>query len=115
MYVTRSKCLSVAAAMSIVLLGPPLAAAPMTQHGAPAGQAPRRHQETAYARGYDDGYRKGVTDGRRGERYDPVESREYREGDSGYTESYGSRDAYRSNYRAGFRQGYEDGYRAGTR
>jgi hypothetical protein len=35
--------------------------------------------------------------------------------DGGYTESYGSRDAYRTNYRAGFCQGYEDGYRAGTR
>jgi flagellar biosynthesis/type III secretory pathway protein FliH len=78
-------------------------------------QGPRRHQETAYARGYDDGYRTGVADGRRGERYDPAESREYRDADGGYTESYGSRDAYRTNYRAGFRQGYEDGYRAGTR
>jgi len=71
--------------------------------------------ESAFERGYNDGYERGLADGRSGARYDPVESREYRQGDRGYTEKHGSRDAYRTNYRTGFRQGYEDGYRAGTR
>jgi len=90
-------------------------AAVAAQPGIVSGQAPRRQQETAYARGYADGYRRGLADGRRGDRYDPAESREYRGGEDGYTDSYGSRDAYRTNYRAGFRRGYEDGYRDGTR
>jgi hypothetical protein len=71
------------------------------------------YHEVAAARGYSDGFEDGQNDGRRGNRYDPVSSRDYREGDNGYSRSYGSRDAYRNNYRAGFRQGYEDGYRDG--
>ena len=89
--------------------------APSARQGAPARELPPGYHEPVFERGYDAGYQRGLADGRRGDRYDPAESREYRDGDVGYTESYGSRDAYRTNYRAGFRQGYEDGYRAGTR
>jgi flagellar biosynthesis/type III secretory pathway protein FliH len=71
-------------------------------------------QEPALARGYADGYEQGLSDGREGNRYDPVKHREYRSGDLGYERSYGTRDAYKNNYRAGFRQGYEEGYRDGT-
>lgn len=78
-------------------------------------QRPRAYQEPAFARGYSIGYDRGLADGLRRARYDPVDNREYRSGDEGYSASYGSKDAYRNNYRAGFRQGYEDGYRAGTR
>ncbi|OFW36809.1 MAG: hypothetical protein A3F70_12785 [Acidobacteria bacterium RIFCSPLOWO2_12_FULL_67_14] len=78
-------------------------------------QLPRAYQEPAFARGYSTGYDRGLADGRRRARYSPVDNRDYRNGDQGYANSYGSKDAYRSNYRAGFRQGYEDGYRAGTR
>lgn len=79
-------------------------------------QAPRRgYQEPAFARGYAHGYQQGLRDGGNRDRYDPVGSRDYRNGDQGYDQSYGSRDAYKDNYRAGFRQGYEDGYRDGTR
>lgn len=81
----------------------------------PGKQAPRSYEEPAFARGYAEGYQRGLEDGRRKERYDPVGSRDYREGDRGYSASYGSRDGYKTNYRAGFRQGYEDGYRAGPR
>lgn len=73
----------------------------------------KKGTEPAFARGYADGYRAGAQDGKRGGRYDPVDSRDYRAGDQGYSASYGSRDAYKNNYRAGFRQGYEDGYRSG--
>jgi hypothetical protein len=86
------------------------------QFGDGAGRrAPGGYHEPAAARGYSDGFEDGLNDGRRGNRYDPVDSRDYRDGDNGYFRSYGSRDAYRNNYRAGFRQGYEDGYRAGAR
>ena len=78
-------------------------------------RAPGGYQEAATARGYSDGFEDGLNDGRRGNRYDPVDSRDYRDGDNGYSGAYGSRDAYRNNYRAGFRQGYEDGYRDGSR
>lgn len=81
----------------------------------PLRQRPRSQQEPAFARGYDDGYQDGGADGRRGLRYDPADSRQYRDGDGGYVDAYGTRDAYRDNYRAGFRQGYEAGYRGATR
>lgn len=72
-------------------------------------------QEPATARGYADGYERGLDDGRDRDRYDPVGHRNYRAGDLGYYRDYGPREAYRNNYRSGFRQGYEDGYRDGAR
>jgi len=72
------------------------------------------YQEPAYARGYSDGFRQGQSDGRDGDRYDPIGHRDYRDGDQGYYGSYGSRDAYKNNYRAGYREGYEEGYRTAT-
>ena len=71
--------------------------------------------EPAFARGYSDGWDRGLGDGRDRRRYDPVRHGDYRSADDGYTREYGSKDAYRNNYRAGFRQGYEDGYRDGAR
>jgi hypothetical protein len=76
---------------------------------------PRGYREPAFAAGFDNGYERGVSDGRDGDRYDPVRHRDYRDAERGYRDAYGSRDAYRTNFRAGFRQGYEEGYRAGTR
>src|SRR5262245_6327463 len=71
----------------------------------------RGYQEPAFARGYSDGWDKGLDDGRDRDRYDPVRHGDYKDGDNGYERSYGSKDAYKNNYRAGFRQGYEDAYR----
>jgi hypothetical protein len=73
------------------------------------------YQDPAFARGYSDGFERGLDDGRDNDRYDPVRHRDYRNGDEGYFGGYGPRDAYKNNYRAGFRQGYEDGYRDGGR
>ncbi len=78
-------------------------------------ERPGPSQEPASARGYADGYRRGLDDGRDRDRYDPVGSGSYRSGNAGYYREYGPREAYRNNYRAGFRQGYEDGYRDGAR
>jgi hypothetical protein len=75
----------------------------------------RGYQEPAFASGFNGGYEKGLSDGRDGDRYDPVRHSDYRNADRGYSSSYGSKDAYKNNYRAGFRQGYEQGYRDGTR
>ncbi len=77
----------------------------------PGRVMPQKYEEPAFARGYAAGKERGLADAKKGDRYDPVASREYRDGDLGYAASYGSRDAYKSNYRAGFRQGYEEGYR----
>ena len=86
-----------------------------SQPGVFGRQLPRSYQEPAFARGYADGYQQGLRDARDRDRYDPVGSRDYRDGDQGYYDRYGSRDAYKNNYRAGFRQGYDDGYRDRTR
>jgi len=126
MQVCRRKVVALAAGLLSALCTAPLAAedqgrgrgrsqSPVARQGAMTRDLPPGYHEPAFERGYDDGSARGLADGRRGARYDPVESREYRQGDRGYVEKYGSRDAYRTNYRAGFRQGYEDGYRAGTR
>lgn len=84
------------------------------RYGAPTSRRlPGGYQEPAFARGYADGYEEGLNDFRGRDRYDPVGSRDYRNGDQGYYGSYGPRDAYKNNYRAGFRQGYDEGYRSG--
>lgn len=118
MLVVSCKRLLIAIAACVTLFSPLTAAAQGARDDRPVPtkrQAPRGYQEAALARGYDDGFEAGRTDGRRGKRYDPVATRDYRRGDEGYYVAYGSRDAYKNNYRTGFRQGYEDGYRAGTR
>jgi hypothetical protein len=81
----------------------------------PGRVIPQKYEEPAFARGYEAGKERGLADAKSGDRYDPVASRAYRDGDVGYAASYGSRDAYKSNYRAGFRQGYEEGYRNSNR
>ena len=73
--------------------------------------AERVDQEPAYARGYADGLKCAQDDRQSGRKYDPVGHREYRDGDQGFSQSYGSREAYKDNYRAGFRAGYDAGYR----
>jgi hypothetical protein len=76
---------------------------------------PAPSQEPASARGYADGYKRGLKDGRDRDRYDPVGDGAYKSGEPGYYRDYGPREAYRNNYRSGFRQGYENGYRDGSR
>jgi hypothetical protein len=85
------------------------------QDGRRAPRVPRGVRDPAFARGYSDGWEKGLDDGRDRDRYNPVRHGDYRSGDEGYTRAYGPKEAYRNNYRTGFRQGYEDGYRDGTR
>ena len=86
-----------------------------SETGRGRGTPNRIYQDPASTKGYDSVYDLGLSDGRDGQRYDPVRHRDYRDADRGYTSAYGSRDGYKSNFRTGFRQGYEDGYREGAR
>ena len=63
--------------------------------------------------GFNDGYERGLDDGRDRRRNDPFAESRYRDGDHGYDRRYGPRDAYKINYREAFRQGYERGYADG--
>ncbi len=60
--------------------------------------------------GYRDGLKAGRDDAGDGKSYDPVRSRDYRNGDHDYDRRYGSKDQYKRDYRAAFEQGYRDGY-----
>lgn len=112
-------CAALLASALCVALPAPSAAEPQSRSDGrwwrTAQPAPGGYREPAAARGFTDGYARGLRDGRDRRRYDPVGSRDYREADNGYAASYGSLDAYRTNYRAGFRQGYEEGYRSAAR
>lgn len=79
------------------------------------GRPPAGYQDPAFARGYSDGFEKGLEDARDRDRYDAVRHADYRSADNGYRGGYGSKDAYKNNYRTGFRQGYEQGYEQGYR
>jgi flagellar biosynthesis/type III secretory pathway protein FliH len=76
--------------------------------GAPAAG----YYSPAAQNGYRDGLKAGRDDARDGDRYDPVRSRRYRDGDNDYDRRYGDRDAYKREYREAFQQGYRDGYGA---
>src|SRR5688572_9842025 len=86
-----------------------------TERGPFAGSRRGGYSEPAYARGYAEGFDKGREDSDDRDRYDAVGHKEYRNGDRGYNDNYGSRELYKQNYREGFREGYEDGYRGGNR
>lgn len=73
----------------------------------------RGYQDSAYSRGYDDGYRRGLEAARDGDRYDVRRENWYRSADRGYNGRYGSRNQYRQVYRDGFAAGYDLGYRDG--
>jgi hypothetical protein len=65
--------------------------------------------------GYRDGLEAGRSDARDRDRFDPVRSSRYREGDHDYNSRYGSREDYKREYRAAFEQGYRQGYGAARR
>jgi flagellar biosynthesis/type III secretory pathway protein FliH len=71
--------------------------------------------DVAFRNGEEDGYKEGLRDGERGDRFDPVREKRYRSGDHGYDRRYGPKELYKDRYRDGFRRGYEDGYQDGRR
>jgi len=71
--------------------------------------------DLAVRNGEEDGYKEGLHDGERGDRFDPVREKRYRSADHGYDRRYGSKELYKDRYRDAFRRGYEEGYRDGRR
>ena len=63
-----------------------------------------------YERGYREGIQRGTDDARDGRRFEPQRDREYRDGDRGYNDRWGSREQYRNEFRRGFSSGYREGY-----
>jgi hypothetical protein len=65
---------------------------------------------------YQNGYRKGLEDGRNDVRknkaYDPQGHDDYSDADNGYHSEYGSKQAYKQEFRNGYRRGYQEGFGA---
>src|SRR5688572_29769139 len=77
-----------------------------------SGSWNRGYRDPGHARGFSDGYAKGVEDRRDNHRFEPGRFREVKKGTApGYEDEFGSRERYTFSYRDGFRQGYEDGFR----
>ncbi len=68
------------------------------------------YQRQAYDNGYRRGMDRGERDGRDGRAMNFRDERDYRNGDWGYNDRYGSRDYYRQAFRQGFEAGYYAGY-----
>ena len=79
--------------------------------GRPSGRASTGG--IAAANGFEDGYRKGLDDGRDGDRYDVRRHSRYGKGDHGYRRELGLKRHYQQAYRAAFERGYDEGYRDG--
>ncbi len=71
--------------------------------------------DLAYRNGEEDGYKEGLRDGEKNDRFEPVREKRFRSGDHGYNKRYGSKELYKDRYRDGFRRGYEQGYQDGRR
>jgi len=70
------------------------------------------YRDPGQARGFSDGYKKGVDDRQDNHRFEPGRFNELRKGTApGYDDDFGSRERYTASYRDGFRLGYEDGFR----
>ncbi|MBL8148915.1 MAG: hypothetical protein JNN15_03185 [Blastocatellia bacterium] len=67
-------------------------------------------QRVAFNNGYQIGYGQGANDRSYGNRYDVSRNKAYRDGDSGYRDSFGDKDDYKRIFRSGYEQGYRDGY-----
>ena len=82
-------------------------------------RVPYRNQaplvEIARGNGFDEGYKKGLDDGRDGDRRDPWRHSRYRAADQGYRREYGPKGAYQQAYRAAFERGYYEGYQDARR
>jgi hypothetical protein len=74
------------------------------------GNPEGRFSSPAAQVGYRDGLEAGRNDASDRHRYDPRQSKRYREGDRDYDRRYGSLDQYKLDYRAAFMQGYDVGY-----
>jgi len=74
-----------------------------------------RVRDVAANNGYNDGYQKGLDDGRDRHSFDPTRHKWYRNADRNYDSRLGPKAEYENFYRDGFRRGYDNGYRDGDR
>src|SRR5262245_34156524 len=80
-------------------------------YGYPRGGGYGRDIERrAYDNGYRDGVRAGERDARSGRSFSYNRHDDWRDGDDGYSRSYGDRDWYRRSFRGGFERGYSEAY-----
>src|SRR5438552_1775409 len=70
--------------------------------------------QVAINNGYQLGYGHGSNDRAYGKSYD-LRDKTYRDADSGYRGSYGSKDRYKQQFRQGYELGYRDGYSGNRR
>ena len=83
-------------------------------HVLPATPPPRAaYVSVATQSGYRDGLEAGRDDWRHHDRFDPANSRRYRNADHDYDRRYGPRDEYKREYRAAFERGYREGFGGG--
>lgn len=93
---------------------------PVPRYGAPPGARrsagfPGVADDIGHANGFEEGYKRGLDDGRDRDRYDPRRHRRYRDADQGYRRDYGPKGVYEASYRRGFERGYDQGYADGQR
>ena len=67
--------------------------------------------QIAQQQGYQAGLNTGASDAQRRQSYNPQRSHYYKDGDSGYSSSYGNRGQYKQVFRNAFLSGYDQGYR----
>jgi len=67
-------------------------------------------RRSAYDQGYREGFARGQSDARRGNRYAYENVRDYQRADKGYHRRMGDRERYRHIFRDGFAAGYSEGY-----
>jgi hypothetical protein len=60
--------------------------------------------------GYRDGVKSGIKDSRDRHSFRPTEHDQWKDGDRGYHDSLGSKEAYKASYRKAYESGYRDGY-----
>ena len=115
------KPLLVAVAGSLLIAAPAAVQAQIPGAYFPGKASPQRYsgepqvsyydaRRTAYDQGYREGLRRGEADGRRGNRFNYHDAREFQRADKGYHRSFGDRERYRQVFRDGFASGYADGY-----
>src|SRR5215203_258698 len=74
---------------------------------------PSRYSEVgriAYDNGFREGVEEGDKDGRSRDRFYYEDEGDWKDGDKGYSRSYGDKNLYRQTFRAGFADGYSQGY-----
>jgi len=89
----------------------------LAQYGRPETRRPSygssRYSEVgriAYDNGFREGIEEGEKDARSRDRFYYQDEGDFKNGDKGYSRSYGDKNMYRQTFRTGFADGYTEGY-----